>query len=238
MRYLKLSTLLACGAALLFVAGCGDATVPTVLEEPEVQVLAQRPSQPPGKPTDPDPEDPPSDEVCWYIGSPKPVSKDHAVRWEYAFQVVRFGEDTLSDCDGWVVEVPIYLYDDGAYAEEARVGGGYMISAVESHGSPPHRFNMYHEIYLNPEESAWNDPVCSDGPCKTGRILARDQITCRNRPCSTSSRVEFIYSTGEGLLQDFSGQINNNNGLLVDDEVSDATLLYAWPHGRICVPLS
>jgi hypothetical protein len=238
MRYLKMTTLLACGAALLFVAGCGDATAPTVLEEPEVQVLAQRPSHPPGKPTDPDPEDPPSDEVCWYIGSPKPVSKDHEVISATDFQVVRFGEPNPSYYDGPVVKVPMYLYDDGAYAEEARVGGGYMISAVESHGSPPHRFNMYHEIYLNPEDVPWNDPVCSGVVCETGRILARDQITCRNRPCSTSSRVEFIYSTGEGLLEDFSGSINNNNGLLVDDKEYDGTLLYAWPHGRICVPLS
>jgi uncharacterized protein (TIGR02145 family) len=36
MRYLILSTLLAWGAALLFVAGCGDATAPTVGELPTV----------------------------------------------------------------------------------------------------------------------------------------------------------------------------------------------------------
>ena len=116
-----------------------------------------------------------------------------------------------------------------------------MISAVESHGSPPHRFNMYHEIFLEPDaEFDWNAGVCSDGKCETGWILARDQISCRNRPCSTTGRVEFIYSTGEGLLKDFSGNINNNNGVLDDVVVegeSMATLLYAWPHGRICVPL-
>jgi hypothetical protein len=68
MRYLKLTTLLACGAALVVASGCSDMPAPLEPEPIELDLQVQR--------------DAGSGEICWYVGSAHPEYNRHVVSWQ------------------------------------------------------------------------------------------------------------------------------------------------------------
>jgi hypothetical protein len=229
MRNLLLSAMAVCAVTLVVLSGCSETTTPPVIDPVEVDVLASKPGSPPGQDKNPpkdDPGDPSTGELCWYISAPKTGD----VREKQDFVVYRF-KDGEGLYTGLVFDIPLTLWTDEENWSGPAVGDGYMISAVEQDG---HRYNMYHKVFINP---AWEHErhvaACSSGDCGTGTVFARDWVRCRSLPCDVQTLgVNFVPGTGEGLLADFSGNINNNG------TVYPAPLhVHTWPHGRICVPL-
>jgi hypothetical protein len=139
MKYLKLSPLLACAAALAVTSSCSDMPAPL---EPDLILLdlqAQQES---------------TGEVCWYVGSAHPDYNRHVVSWQGTFEAdygFRFAEPLPTNflpVKPPLVAHVISLYKFGSYEIEDRVGSGYMVSVVEPAGR--NTYNMFHQVVLQP----------------------------------------------------------------------------------------
>jgi len=265
MRYLKLSALLACGAALVVGAGCSDAMAPPLEPDPiELDLQVQR--------------DGGSGEVCYYVGSARPDENRHVVSWQGDFldeHGFRFREP-LPDPGFFPDDPPlvahvIRLYKDGSFETEDRVGTGYVVSVVEKEGR--NKYNMFHQIVIQPwmgpekdgdpnyRDYGYNAGLCDaddqklvhvctdydlDGNCTAyverpacvGSVLGTSSMTCNRLPCDTRSpSVSFDFDSWQGL-QVVSGGLNHgSDGELRQGtgDFSDFALLYGWHHGSFCV---
>lgn len=166
MRYLKLTSLLACGAALVVASGCSDMPAPLEPEPIELDLQVQR--------------DAGSGEKCWYVGSHHPKWNQHVVSGQDLFVAhygLRFSQPLPTP--GFFPEDPplvahvIGLFKDGTnFESENRVGTGYVVSVVgEKMGRT---YNMFHQIVLQP----WMGP--EDGGDPTGRDYDYNAGLCEN----------------------------------------------------------
>ena len=135
MRYLKLSALQACSAALAVTSSCNDMPAPLEPEPIELDLQVQL--------------DAGSGEICWYVTASHPKYNRHVVSWQDAWSddgfetdyKYRFGEplpageyeDFFPGAPPLVAHV-INLCKDGSQATADRVGNGYVVSVVEKEG--------------------------------------------------------------------------------------------------------
>jgi hypothetical protein len=148
MKYVKLSALLVCAAALGVTSSCSDMPAPLEPDGILLDVQAQ--------------QDGSSREVCWYVGSAHPDYNRHVVSWQDTFTErygFRFGEPLPTNffpANPPLVAHVISLFKFGSYNAEDRVGTGYMVSVTEPAGR--NTYNMFHQVVLQP----WMGPGAGD----------------------------------------------------------------------------
>jgi hypothetical protein len=242
MRSLRMSPLLAGAAAVLFaMAGCSDVTEPLGPQAPSFD-LAQSSS---------------GGEFCWYLGS-APLDANRHVVTSAGELDERFGEELpvgfFPEGSPLVTHV-VHLYAEGdAYDPDKRIGNGYMVSAVEQEGR--NKYSLYHQVVLQPWVGWPHNPadlctetksvhVCTSyddaGSCITseyrdacvGSFRGLSSETCSKLPCTTRGGLSFVAGSETGFIQSVSGNVNNSNGVL--DLYGSDPVVYAWPHGKLCV---
>jgi hypothetical protein len=241
MRSSRMGPLLAGAAAVLFTtAGCSD-TEPLGPQAPGFDVVQSSSGG----------------EFCWYLGS-DPLDKNRHVVTPAGELDERFGEDLpagfFPEGSPLVTHV-VQLWAEGdAYDPDKRIGNGYMVSAVEQTGR--NKYSLYHQVVLQPWVGWPHNPadLCNEtksvhvctvydaaGNCITsesrdacvGTFRGLSSETCSSLPCTTRGGLSFVAGSETGFIQSLSGNVNNSNGEL--RWYGSDPVVYAWPHGRLCV---
>jgi hypothetical protein len=219
MRSLRLSSLLAGAAVVLFIAGCSDSTAPANFEAADGVRMATAASE----------------EFDRYIFS-KSLPGELTVRYIpedsvwYPFNADDYGQLEVYPFGGtgpaayrgaavyaWV---DVNLVPSNAADTVYR---GALWSMAEKDADNRHGYNVYYrfDLYTRGENARW-----------IGSFSAREQPNCPRLPCAPKSTVEFIAGSGAGVFAGgFDGYMNTPNSIL--DKYGDDYLIYVDLGGRL-----
>jgi hypothetical protein len=221
MRYLRLSSLLAGAAAVLFIAGCSDSTAPANFEAAVGVRMATAASEEfdryifskssPGELT-----------VRRFPDSTAPAPYPFNAEGYGQLEVYPFGGTEATEYEGAALYawVDVNLVPSNA---EDTVYRGALWSMAEKDPGSRHGYNVYYrfDLYTRGEHPRW-----------IGSFSAREQPNCPRLPCAPKSTVEFIAGSGTGVFAGgFDGYMNTPNSIL--DKYGDDYLIYVDLGGRL-----